>query len=133
MTRDETEALIRQLHEIRKSNDADKVVEFFRDDVVYSVAGCSEHSLLPCNLKGRDAFMPMLRMLAETFTWDEIEFHDILIDGDRAAVFYTLTTTHAPSGKQFSTPVSDHLTFRDGKVATFTQHIDTARVNASMG
>lgn len=133
MTRDETEALIRRLHEIRRSNDAEKVAAFFHEDVVYSVAGCPGHSKLPCKLEGRDAYMPMLRMLAETFSWDGIEFHDIIVDGDRAAAFYTLTTTHTPSGEQFSTPVADQMTFRDGKIASFTQYIDTARVNGVMG
>lgn len=132
MTRDETEALIRQLHDIRKSNDADQVAAHFHEDLVFSVAGCPSHSKLPCRIVGRKACLPTLRMLAETFSWDGIEFHDILIDGDRAAAFYTLTTTHTPSGAQFSTPVADHMTFRDGKIAAFTQHIDTARLNKVM-
>lgn len=130
MTRDETEALIRQLYEIRKTNDAKLVAAHFTDDATYCITGCADHSPLPVSLAGREALDPALTSLAKNFSWDDVVYKDIIVEGDRAAVFYTLTITHTPSGETFSTDVADHVTFRDGKIASFTEHVDTARVNA---
>lgn len=130
MTSDETKALIRELYEIRKTNDAARVAAHFTDDAIYSITGCPNCSPLPMSLAGREALDPALTSLAENFSWEDVAYKDIIVEGDRAAVFYTLTITHTPTGESFSTDVADHVTFRDGKIASFTEHVDTARVNA---
>ena len=77
--------------------------------------------------------MGALRQLTETFSWDSVDVHDIIVEGDRAAVFYTLTITHTPSGETIETDVADRVMFRDGRIASFMEHIDTARANALGG
>lgn len=130
MTRDEVERLIRDLFEARRSNDADLLDRFFTDDATYGISGCAEHSPLCGSMQGREAYMGALRSLTETFSWDGVDIHDIVVEGDRAAVFYTLTITHTPTGETIDTVVADRVTFQDGRIASFIEHIDTARATA---
>ena len=49
-----------------------------------------------------------------------------------AAVHYHLNVTHAPSGRNFETDIADIIRFEDGRIAEFTQFVDTA-LAASLG
>ncbi len=133
MTKEETEALIRDLFETRKRNNAPLLERFFAEDATYGISGCAEHSPLCGSMEGRDAYMGALSSLTETFAWDDVDIHYIIIEDDRAAVFYTLTIRHIPSGEAMSTAVADRVVFRGDKIVTFIEHIDTARANALIG
>ena len=130
MTKDETEAVIRDLFEARKQNKAPLLERFFTEDATYGISGCAEHSPLCGSMEGRDAYMGALASLTETFAWDDVDIHDIIVEGDRAAVFYTLTVRHIPSGAAISTVVADRVVFRGDRIVSFIEHIDTARANA---
>jgi len=129
MDRNEIEALIRRLHEVRKENNAESVARFFTDDAVFGVAGCQTSSGVACNMRGQAAFMPVLATLAELFHWVEVDFHSIIIEALQASASYTLTFDHTPTGRRHESDVSDIMTFRDGKICRMIQYVDTAFLN----
>jgi steroid delta-isomerase-like uncharacterized protein len=93
--------------------------QFYTDDVVLY----SPHSPVP--LHGRDGIYELLSMLHESYPDFHVELHDILMQGDKAALRFTVTGTDTggsfgfpPSGKTFKASETEFVRLApDGRIS----------------
>lgn len=118
------------LYQARLSNDVDGCLAHFGPQASFTLNGSAEASALPVSIKGRDQLDGLLRSLVATWVWTAMDQVTILVDGHQAAIRYTLSAVHRPTGTPMRTEVMDHLVFDEaGHVTELTQFIDTALVN----
>lgn len=130
MTKDEVVAAVRHFHDVRKTNDAAAVRALFVHDPSFEIPGEPGEGSIAIKAEGCVAFDE----IAETFTalwhWMAVDFLDIVVDGQVAAVRYSLTVRAAPTGHEFTNEVFDLMEFEDGKVKRLVQYVDTKRIAA---
>jgi ketosteroid isomerase-like protein len=81
-------------------------------------------------ITGRDAWKRAIA--SEPFRDERISVDDLLVDGDKVCVRYTLTCTHE-SGRKVRTSGTKIYTVRDGKVAVIAGHDDVLGVLRQLG
>ena len=69
---------------------------------------------------------------SEPFRDERIAVDDLLVDGDKVCVRYTLTCTH-DSGREIRTTGTKIYTVQDGKVAVIAGHDDVLGVLRQLG
>ena len=126
MTPEEIEATIKEFHDVRRLNDRDSIMAYFTDDAEFSISGQESANSIACTANGCEAMTPIVEQLVSLWSWDDVEFRDIAVNGPTAFVHYTLTTTHQGNRTTMVTDVVDKITFADGKITKMVQFIDTA-------
>jgi ketosteroid isomerase-like protein len=107
-----------------ESGDPDAFDDCVADDVV---ALAPDGSVA---ISGRDAWKRAIA--SEPFRDERIGIEDLLVDGDKVCVRYTLTCTHE-SGREIRTSGTKIYTVRDGKVAVIAGHDDVLGVLRQLG
>lgn len=77
--------------------------------------------------KGIPAVEANFRQINAAMPPQAIEGLDMMGEGERVCVVCRITRTN-PDGRPVSTNSSHHFTFRDGKIASFLEILDTAEV-----
>lgn len=75
--------------------------------------------------QGHDGIRAGLERLALAFDCNDFAIDDCLIDGERAAVRYTLLLRDRRCGSELELEVMAHVVFREGLVASLTEFADT--------
>jgi ketosteroid isomerase-like protein len=81
-------------------------------------------------LSGREAWKHAIA--GEPFRDERITVEDMLVDGDKVCVRYTLTCTHE-SGREIRTSGTKIYTVREGKITTIAGHDDVLGVLRQLG
>lgn len=126
MDRSETEAFIKTFYEARVEGDMDRLAEAFADDARFQIAGSPEASMLATSIEGHDGVMGLIQTIVDSFALEDFTILDLMIDGNKAAVRWRATINNVTSGDTYTTELADFIEFRDGKVAVFTEFLDTA-------
>ena len=108
------------------SRDPARIAPLVHDDVVWSIAGPVDLLHFCGERHGKSAMLEAVtkRIPAVLKTW-QVEFDEILIDGDRVAWFTRLKAVLAATGRSASYRCAQFLRFRDGKLAEFRSLIDS--------
>ncbi len=133
MNREELERSIHAFYASRLSNDAETVLAEFAPDGEFVMEGSQRFSpVVAANAKAQGAqeFADMIRQVVGLWDWRKQEFVSILIENDRAAVCYDLTTVFTPTGEEITTRLVDLWTVEDGKIKSLHEFVDTALVAA---
>jgi ketosteroid isomerase-like protein len=107
-----------------ESGDPDRFDDCVADDVV---ALAPDGSVA---ISGRDAWKRAIA--SEPFRDERIAVEDLLVDGEKVCVRYTLTCTHE-SGRQVRASGTKIYTVRDGKIAVIAGHDDVLGVLRQLG
>jgi ketosteroid isomerase-like protein len=128
MDRAQIKAIIDKAYAARKAGDVEALVGMFRPDATFRVAGAPETFPVGASTKGEAQIRERVRGYVQTFQFLEIEPLDLIIEGDKAARRWRAKIKHVPSGEVFEMEAGDMWTFKDGKVASLVQLVDTAQV-----
>jgi hypothetical protein len=108
------------------SRDAARIARYLDDDVTWTCAGpidllsfCGEH-------RGKAAVLDtIVRLGPSVIKPTNMDFEEILIDGDRAATFMRLSAILVATGRTVSYRCAQYLRFRDNKLVEFRALIDS--------
>lgn len=116
MTAIAQDALIREVYDIINSGDTSRIDVVIAPDMV-------DHEELGGNAPGRESFLQSIQRLRAAFPDLRVTIEDIITEGDRAAVRFTMQGTHQgefmglqPSGRQVVVGGIDILRVTDGRV-----------------
>ena len=126
MDRSETEAFIKTLYAARVEGDMDALAEAFAEHARFQIAGSPEASMLATFIEGREGVLGLIQTIVDSFVLEDFTVLDLLIDGNKAAVRWRATVQNVSSGDTYTTELADFIEFRDGKVVSFTEFLDTA-------
>ncbi len=128
LDREMIEHRIRTIFERRAAGDIPGIVEYMADDIVYNVQG--DWTLYPFSRPARGK-----KILEQAFAMVEIMYenlgstiHELVIDGERAALHRTSRMRNRGTGAIRSIDVCDFLRFRDGLVIEFSEYPDSAAI-----
>ena len=128
MDRAQIAAVIDKTYAARKAGDVEALVGLFRPDGVFRVAGAPEFFPVATSARGEAEIRNRVRAFVQTFQFLEFEPLDLIIEGDKAARRWRAKIRHVPSGEVREMEAGDIWTFKDGRVASLVQFIDTAMV-----
>jgi ketosteroid isomerase-like protein len=129
MTRPEIERLIRETYEARLSNDLDRCASLFAPNSWLRIAGSLEINPVARASHTFAEIRQQLTSLIQLWKWESVDLKDVLIDGDRVAVHYSLTAVFNPTRETIDTEVVDLITLSGRKILTLLQFLDTAAVS----
>ena len=120
------EALIRTLFDARMSRDVERSRPYLAPDIVYRMVGHRSYSPFSGEFRGPDAVIKGVRELNIEFEYQEMKIDRILIDGDNVAIRWHGRWRNRGTGASADFEGFAHLVFKDGKVAEYTNFVDTA-------
>ncbi len=129
MTRPEIERFIRETYEARLSNDLDRCASLFAPNSWFRIVGTLEINPVARASHSLAEVRQQLASLIQLWKWESFDFKDLIIDGDRVAVHYSLTAVFNPTRETIDTEVVDLITVSGRKILTFVQFLDTAAID----
>ena len=130
LDRAQVEAVLHEMLDGLAESDAGKVVRYFATDVVYSGGTANPYD---APRVGKEACVELVRAVIIAYECLGSTVHELLIDGDRAAVRRTTRLRNRGSGRFFDISICNFVRFRDGQIVEFSQYPDTlafARLNS---
>lgn len=118
--------LVRDYFQACVSRDPERIARCLDDDVQWSLSGPVD--LLPfCGQRrGKHAVIDtIVRLVPSLIRLTEMDIEELLVDGDRAAVFIRVGAIHTATGRTVSYRNAQFLRFRDGKLVELRALIDT--------
>jgi ketosteroid isomerase-like protein len=128
MDRAQIEAIIDRTYAAREAGDVEALVGMFGPGGVYRVAGATESFPMGADAKGEAAIRERVQGFVRTFQFMQIQPLDLIVEGDKAARRWRARIRHIASGEVYEMEAGDIWTFKDGKVASLIQFVDTAQV-----
>jgi len=123
----DTAEFVQCFYEDFRTREFDKIAEHIAEHATFVWMANPEH------LKGfggiaagKPAFVERLHALESEFEYSNLDLHDIIANGERAAVQIHLSMKRRSTGETFDMPVAGFFTFEDGKVARYVEYYDTA-------
>ncbi len=126
MTRDQMMAVIQQAYTARARGDVKAIIEAFTPDATFALNAAPPQACLAVDTRGCDGLHAALRALVDAFEFQKLDIVDTIIEGSKAVVRIHLTVRSRATGRTAVTEALDLLEFRDGKIASYTQFLDTA-------
>jgi len=120
VTPDEMEAITREHAELWSARDADGVSGLYADDCVY------EDIPQGLVLKGHQELMDHAKGMFTMIPDITVNLRSVSASGNWSAREYTVTGTHAPTGRGISLPGVSILEFRGDKIIRNTDYYDAA-------
>lgn len=127
MNRNDTESVVRQFYADRMTNDVDRTLETWDDNVVFKSVGCPDSCKTAGLFKGLDVIRQPAEAILSSLIWKDMTIQSLLVDGNQASVFYRVTVLFKPTGETFETEVANLFTVENGKITSFTEYLDTAK------
>lgn len=115
---------ISQLYDFRMVEDIKQILALGVPDVVFRSHGWRNKPGF-AEFRGPEEIKCALNGLHTQYDNLGYELHDILIDGNTAAVRRTTTLRHRGTGRQAEIDACDFVTFRDGYITEFEIFPDT--------
>jgi ketosteroid isomerase-like protein len=126
MDRAAVESMLKDAYRARVAGDVEATVRHFTDDATFALAGAREASPVAVRCTGCERIRAVMGGLIDAFRFSEHEILAIFLDGPKAAVHTRFRVRSAATGEEAVTETVDLMTFRDGKIAAYTQFCDTA-------
>ncbi len=126
MDRAQIEGLLNGVYAARIRGDAGGIVDKFADDAVFRISGSPQASPVPGEALGAADLRDRLEHLIRAFEFKDHKILAVLVDGERAGVHSRVTVRATANGKTATTDLFDLVEFKDGRIASFTQFVDTA-------
>ena len=128
MQRADIEKTVCRMYDARIANDATSCTQCFTDDAQLALLG-EDDKVYQSEMQAPLKVDQQIKALVDAWDWQKVEDRRIIIEGNRVAVMYRLTTVFKPTGEQINTMISDHLVINDsGKIEQFMGFVDTAMV-----
>ena len=126
-SRGQIEDMIRALWAARLRGDLEGTLKDVAEDGAFSLnaRGVGEKSMSE-PARGKAAIRPVLRLLIESWRFEDWKQVSLLVDGEKALLHWTAHVVCVPTGKSENFDVFDLITFRDGKIVDYHQSTDTA-------
>jgi ketosteroid isomerase-like protein len=124
--------LIRDAYAARSAKDLDAISRIFKQDAVFQLAGSQDIFPAAMRAQGNAQLVAMIKSLIEGFDFLDQKMLTSVIEGDKAAVHWSVKIKHNPTGKTFDTELLDLWTLEDGRVASLVQFCDTALIASIM-
>jgi len=126
MTTGISRKLVQEFFEARLSREPERIAPFLHDDVHWSIWGPVDLLHFCGERHGKQTVIDyVVQEVPSLLKVTEMNFDEILIDGDRAATFMRLSAIHAGTGRTVSYRCAQFLRFRDGKLIEFRALIDS--------
>jgi ketosteroid isomerase-like protein len=128
LDREMIEHRIQTIFERRAEGDLPGIMDYAADDIVYSTRGL--WTLYPFSQPVRSKALvgQMLAMIEVMYENFGSTIHELVIDGDRAALHRTSRMRNRGTGALLSVDVCDFMRFRDGMVIEFSEYPDSAAI-----
>jgi ketosteroid isomerase-like protein len=126
MTREEMLKVMGDGYIARVNGDVDKVLEAFTPDATFTLNAAPPQPTVSVMTEGSGGMRAALSALIEAFEFKDLEIIDSVVEGSKAAIRIRFTVTSRATGKTAVTETLDLIEFRDGKVASYTQFLDSA-------
>ncbi len=128
LDREMIEHRIRTIFERRAEGDHAGIVEYMAEDIVFNVQG--SWTLYPFSrpARGKAVFAQALAAVEAMYENLGSTIHELVIDGERAALHRTSRMRNRGSGETSSVDVCDFLRFRDGLVIEFSEYPDSLAI-----
>lgn len=120
MTPDEIEAVTREHAALWSACDAEGVAGLYAEDCVY------EDPALGLVLKGKQELMDHAKRMFAMIPDLSVNLRSVVASGNHSAREYTLTGTHAESGKSVSIPGASILEFKGDRIVRNTDYYDVS-------
>jgi ketosteroid isomerase-like protein len=126
LDREMIEHRLRTIFERRAQGDVPGILEYAAEDIVYSARG--NWTLYPFarSVRGKDAVRQILAAIEMMYENYGSTIHELVIDGDRAALHRTSHLHNRGTGALVSIDVCDFARFRDGLIVEFAEYPDSA-------
>ena len=129
MTSAEARELMEKFYSQRCENCPETVLAHFTPDAAYAINGTPREGSIAMRMPD-GAIAETAQHLVTTWDFQNIDLHSVVADGDQIFTRFTLTLRHVPTDTTTSTEIVDHITIRDGKMASMVQFVDTAHLGA---
>lgn len=130
LDRELIEQRIRAMARMHAEGDLNGLFSHVADDIVYYVQGNWMAFPYSKPIRGKKQVAQAMAMIAVPFETLGSVIHDVVIDGEKAAVRRTATVRHRGTGKIGEVDIADFIRFRDGLAAEFTEIADSAALAA---
>jgi ketosteroid isomerase-like protein len=117
--------IVKSMYAAFSRGDIDGVMTHVADDVVWSAEGPAEISFLGVR-HGKTETMAFFAGIAEEHGDPKLEMTEFVAEGDSVAAFGRYEVTLKKTGARVNSPVAHLFKFRDGKVAHYTNMLNTA-------
>jgi ketosteroid isomerase-like protein len=117
---------VRDFYDAKMSRDPEIIGRYLHDEVDWSIAGPVDLIPFCGQWRGRQAAIDvMCRIAPSCITVNKVIIDDLLVDGDRAAVFNRITSTQNRTGRTITYQRAEFFGFRDGKILTYRSIMDS--------
>jgi uncharacterized protein len=126
LDREMIEHRLRAIFERRAEGDVPGMLEYAAEDILYSTRG--NWTLYPFvrTVRGKEAVRQILATVDVMYENFGSTIHELVIDGDRAALHRTSHLRNRGTGERISIDVCDFARFRDGLIVEFAEYPDSA-------
>ena len=114
-------SLIRTLWDLRRRGEMAEIFKRIAPDIVVHSQGIGRLTPFGDPVYGREAVEERFRQLYVKYEILGTELHEIVVDGERAAVRRTSKIRNRGSGRPLSLDIVDFLQFRDGQIVEFRE------------
>lgn len=128
LDREMIEHRIRTIFERRAEGDCAGIVEYMAEDIVFNVQG--NWMLYPFSrpARGKAILAQVLKTVEVMYENLGSTIHELVIDGERAALHRTSIMRNRGTGEVRKVDVCDFLRFRDGLVIEFSEYPDSQAI-----
>ena len=124
-SRETIERHVRTIFERRAAGDVPALIDYVAEDVFDNVQG--DWTIYPFSrpVRGKKVFAQALAMVNAMYENLGSTIHELVIDGDRAALHRTSKMRNRGTGGVHSIDVCNFIRFRDGLVIEFSEYPDS--------
>jgi len=131
VNKDQLKQRIADFYQARLSNDAQACMAYFGKQVVFAFSNSDGTGPLRHRPQDSKVLLELVGQIVAMWRWQSLSDQVIVIDGNQAAVRYTVVVQFAASGREIQTQLMDHLIYDDaGQVIEFMEFADTALLNS---
>ena len=123
---EEIKAIIARLYAARKSGDVGAILRFFDTNATFTMNGSKQASGVALAAKGEDEIRAALTNLLQAYDMHEQTILSFLVDDEKAAVHHRAKLKFKPTGEVFDTEMLDLWKFKENKIVSVIEFIDTA-------
>ena len=122
---DQNVATVQKMYEAFGRGDVPSILTHLTDDVIWSFEGNDRISWAGIR-RGPVEAVGFFQGIATDLADSQLDMNEFLSHGDIVASFGRFAATVRKSGIRVNTPVAHYFRFRDGKVAEYRNHINSA-------
>lgn len=127
------EQTIRSVYDLRAKGDYLGVLKWVAEDVRCVMQGTWSLQTIPSPTVGKAAVAQAMRAITIDLEYIDYEIHELLIDGDRAAVHRTVTARNRGAGHPVTGGLWSYFRFRDGLIVEYAEYADSLGLAQLMG